>query len=362
MEVKNTVPKLRIKSAIVCASIGLLLSNNAFAQQDPYYTHYNFVRQMYNPAVVGYDGKWCAYGISHSQYVGLQDRTPEYTTPNNSISGPVGGMGPRTNGLGIAAPLGKFNRELGESKNFGGVGLVAYTDNLGYEKNTVIRGQFAYRKVFASGNTLAFGADVGFHTKSLNGSQLRAIDANDPFIPSGTVSDGKLTTTFGAFYTNKNFNNLHIGLSSTNLAPQTYSYGDNGLVKTQTARHYYLLGAMQFDNFLGNPSLALHPSVLLKYNSVLQADANALVEYMETFSGGLGYRSITDALSLMIGYKVKGIRIGYSYDITLSRLQRVSNGTHEICINYCWIITPPPPPPVIPILSPRTLDRENSRW
>jgi hypothetical protein len=34
--------------------------------------------------------------------------------------------------------------------------------------------------------------------------------------------------------------------------------------------------------------------------------------------------------------------VGYSYDITIGRLSKISNGTHEIALKFCYI-------PIIPI-------------
>ncbi len=355
---KRILPFKQLKKAIGACAI-LALSSQVYGQQDPYFTHYTFVRQLYNPAVVGIDGRWCAFGIGHMQYIGLEDRTPEYTTPTQTLQGPPQrGVGPKTNGAGIAIPLSKYNKATQSPDNFGGIGLTIYDDQLGYEQNLNIRGQFAYRKYFQPGVSLSIGIEGGFLQKSIIGSKLRYIDPNDPFIPTTDESDGKFTGSFGLFYQNEGLNKLHVGLSSTNLVPQIYRYGLNSSVSTITSRHYYALAGMEFGNFMNNPLLTFHPSILLKYNAVLQADATALVEFMETMSGGVGYRSVTDAFSFLFGYKVKGIRIGASYDITLSRLNRVSAGTVELCLNYCWDVIPKEPT-VIPIINPRVGDRES---
>jgi type IX secretion system PorP/SprF family membrane protein len=338
-----------------------LIAGKLMAQQDPYFTHYNFVRPLYNPAAIGLDGKWCAFGINHNQYMGLQDRTPVYSTPNNPALGEAGvvrGVGPKTNGVGVSVPLNKFNKQTQEVSNFGGVGLVVYNDRIGYETNNLVKGQFAYRMNVGLDGTLAFGVDVGYLQKGLDGAKLRAIHPGDPFIPTNKETDGGLTAAFGAFYTNKSLNNLHVGLSSTNLVPAEYRFGDNGSVYSKTARHYYALAGMEIPNFMGNPELTLLPSALIKYNAKVQIDGTAIVEYMDQISGGLGYRSITDALSVMMGYKFEGIRVGLSYDITLSRLNQVSRGTFELCLNYCWEVVPKTPPPPYGLLTPRVIDRE----
>jgi hypothetical protein len=35
------------------------------------------------------------------------------------------------------------------------------------------------------------------------------------------------------------------------------------------------------------------------------------------------------------------LRIGYSYDVTTSKLKNYSSGSHEIMLNYCFMIVKP---------------------
>jgi type IX secretion system PorP/SprF family membrane protein len=57
---------------------------------------------------------------------------------------------------------------------------------------------------------------------------------------------------------------------------------------------------------------------------------------------GLWYRGIPfigkdprgDAISFLVGYKMEGIRVGYSYDFTISKLVSSTGGSHEISLAY----------------------------
>jgi hypothetical protein len=68
-----------------------------------------------------------------------------------------------------------------------------------------------------------------------------------------------------------------------------------------------------------------------------QVDINVTTLFAKTFRGGLAFRQwgTSDALSVLLGYETGNIKFGYSYDITLSNVQKVSNGTHEIFVRYC---------------------------
>ena len=89
-------------------------------------------------------------------------------------------------------------------------------------------------------------------------------------------------------------------------------------------------------------NMTLEPAILLKYGLFNkgyrpQIDLNMTALFAQTFRGGLAFRQwgTSDALSILLGYQKGPLQIGYSYDITLSNVQVVSNGTHEILVKYC---------------------------
>jgi hypothetical protein len=66
----------------------------------------------------------------------------------------------------------------------------------------------------------------------------------------------------------------------------------------------------------------------------VQADINLRGIYNNLVWLGASYRT-TDAVSVMAGVIIKDfIEVGYSYDITTSNLNTVSNGAHEVMLNY----------------------------
>ncbi len=134
-----------------------------------------------------------------------------------------------------------------------------------------------------------------------------------------------------------------------------------------TTQNLYVSGGLKMEQFLGNPSLRLEPAFLLK--SAMgenggfikpELDLQGMVTYNDLYAAGLNLRSYIagmDALSIMIGYyppipgnaagQQQTLRVGYSYDITLSRINRASYGTHELQVNYCFNFTLPDRPPKI---------------
>ncbi|MEZ4739977.1 MAG: type IX secretion system membrane protein PorP/SprF [Flavobacteriales bacterium] len=67
---------------------------------------------------------------------------------------------------------------------------------------------------------------------------------------------------------------------------------------------------------------------------------------MEPFFAGLWYRGLpvfkkyalgymnNDAIAVLVGTIIEDLRIGYSYDITISRLATAGGGAHGITIGY----------------------------
>ena len=55
-----------------------------------------------------------------------------------------------------------------------------------------------------------------------------------------------------------------------------------------------------------------------------------------------GYQN-NDAIALMIGGEFKAFKIGYSYDITISRLATNTTGSHEVSLIYNWAGKDAPP-------------------
>jgi len=63
-------------------------------------------------------------------------------------------------------------------------------------------------------------------------------------------------------------------------------------------------------------------------------DVNIKANYKNQLWGGLSYRT-NDALVIIAGYNIKEkINVSYSYDVTLSKINSYSAGSHEIVVGY----------------------------
>ncbi len=354
----------RLKFLTILFSFGLFFA--ADAQQDPHYTHWRFNKLSYNPAFAGYGNKHCVSAVARRMWLSFNDESALYNTesikPTNELTR---GIGPETNTITYGGILYGFDKRGDDGiKDHSINGMFMYSgDNIAYEKNTYLKIGLAGNYEFSSGSSIRVGANYTSLSKALNGTKLRAHDPNDPLIPSANVSQSVGTVDVGLYYTNPNLNDLWVGLSSTHLNTAQFTFASFNVT---TARHAYLMAGMKFNDFLGNPLLTFDPAVLVKTgirNSPVtpQVDLNAMVTYNNMFSGGLNLRGqLTgmDATCIMLGYyppltnmginNSSGagttLRVGYSYDITMNRVRKVSDGSHEIQINVCFPITIPVAP------------------
>ncbi len=146
----------------------------------------------------------------------------------------------------------------------------------------------------------------------------------DPLLPVN-FSENILTSNFGITYKAKR---LTLGLSSTKLVSVNLS--DD---KYSLARHFYLNGSYDINL---SENFSLKPQFLIRTDLIFSAiDINVLAFYKKKFWLGISARN-TETLCFMGGIDIKEkYRIGYSNDITFSKLNNgKTGGTHEIFLGF----------------------------
>ncbi|MCC6181838.1 MAG: type IX secretion system membrane protein PorP/SprF [Bacteroidia bacterium] len=305
------------------------ITSVSFAQQDPQFTQFMHNKLIYNPGYAGTSEAICANVLYRQQWVNFPGA-------------------PKTGLLSFDMPIGQLPLA---------VGLNVMSDQIGFSKTLFARLALAYNRHIGAG-VLGIGIDGGVLQQQFNGNWITPDGnlAQDNSIPNYTSQNGvsgtpgttanlnKLTYDlgFGAFYSIAN--KMYVGLSSTHLAAQDIKAGGAGNVKYALARHYYIVGGYTFDL---TQEHAIQPNIKVKSDAAsTQLDVNLSYIYNKALSIGVTYR-LQDAIAPMVGYKfnqgaMKGFRLGYSYDLTLSKIKGYSSGTHEIFIGYCFKTSKPP--------------------
>jgi type IX secretion system PorP/SprF family membrane protein len=279
------------------------------AQYDAMFTNYMWNEMFINPGYAGSREAISAVGLLRDQWVGI-DGAP--TTQTLTLHGPV------------------MQRQAG-------LGFSAMHESIGITKQTYMMGTFAYRFPLGAGK-LSMGLSLGVLNKrdlltDVTTDQAADINfaANSPLF---TMPNG----SFGLYYYTDKY---YIGMSVPRLINNRI-VADVGTIEAKNTfdpqnLHYFLTGGYVFNV---SSDIKLRPTLLLKtvYGAPLEADITLSALFREFLWTGLAWRS-GDAASLLIGLQINpNLRVGYSYDYTLTQLQKINSGSHEICVGYdFWI-------------------------
>jgi type IX secretion system PorP/SprF family membrane protein len=225
----------------------------------------------------------------------------------------------------------------------GGIGVLASYDEQGV--NTITTSTlglvYSYHVKITRKFSVMFGAQASYYFKSLNTDKLTFGDMIDPkkgFIYStmdfpaqqtGTINRSFFDASAGVLGYSKNF---YVGFSAHHL-----NQPDETLINGDSKLPMRLTGHLGTDIPLGKKSkyestTSISPNIIYQYqNGFQEINIGTYVKY-NNFTAGVWYRN-SDAFILLLGINTGTFKLGYSYDITISKLNnRVSSGSHEISL------------------------------
>ncbi|MEA2043602.1 MAG: type IX secretion system membrane protein PorP/SprF [Bacteroidota bacterium] len=292
---------MKYLSSLLLILISVIVVN---AQQDPQFAHNMYNNAYTNPAYAGTDGGICAHVINRQQWVGFEG------APNTTV----------------ASVTGAFNIFNIPS----GVGISILDDRIGNLQNFQIKLSYAYRKRVGAG-TLSFGMEAGLLNKNLDGQWDPPESPDDPQIPQDVKS--KMVPDLGVGFFYNLTNQFYLGASVSHVHQPKIEYTD--AAASLLRRHYYATAG--YNHRLFNSPIELKPSVFVKFDGTqLQYSINMTALYNKKFWLGVSYRD-KDAISPMAGVQLlNGLRVGYSYELSLSKMITASGGSHEVFIGYCF--------------------------
>lgn len=288
----------------------LIVNLAAFSQQDPQFTNNMYYKLGVNPGYAGTEGTINGIIMNRYQWSG-------------------GEGAPVTLVFSADAAIDAFGAP-------GGIGLNIVSDKLGYFNFSKVNLNYAYHKTVGLGK-LGIGLSLGVVNSEINPDKWVSTDdvlngteggTGDPWIPQTEASQLGLDLGAGLFLSS---NKYYIGASVTHLNQASVKYDE--VENYFWARHYYLTGGYNIK--MSDPLFELRPSFLFKTDLAgWQLDLNTNIVYNDRFWGGLTYR-VQDAVALLMGMEMEnGLRFGYSFDLTISKLASYGYGSHEIFISY----------------------------
>ncbi|TAE39889.1 MAG: type IX secretion system membrane protein PorP/SprF [Sphingobacteriales bacterium] len=314
------------KKNILIILISIAGYKTASGQQNIQFTQYMFNALSVNPAYAGYKEEWFIQSGLRTQWVGINGA-------------------PKTGSLSIDGIIDPENKKMG-------IGLQLTGDKLGPQSSVSGYLNYAYRLQLDAFDTkrLSFGLGVGVTNYSLDGGILNSVIKNDPSVPASQFSNFVPDARMGVYYNTSKF---YAGVSLTDL----FSGGiGNNIVDINSITYNNIKRRRNLYLIVGtlhslNEELKLRPSVLVKedFRGPTSVDINTMFIFKDKFWVGASYRTglniksekYSQGQSLSSLNAVSGVlqlfvtdelRVGYSYDYTLSGLSNQQSGAHELTI------------------------------
>lgn len=228
---------------------------------------------------------------------------------------------------------------------YGGIGLLVMTDNAasGTLKTTRIAATYAYHQQVTRKFSLNFGAEAAYFQKSLDWNKLTFGDQIDPrrgFVyqtndtpRGGTASNIDISAGvigysdryfFGlaAHHLNEPNESLLKNADGANLPMRITAHGGAIIPLDGPATGRY----SKSNDFIS-------PNILFTQQANFQQLNMGLYVKKGNLTGGVWYRN-KDAFILSFGVESDYIKIGYSYDVTVSKLGMATAGSHEVSLGF----------------------------
>lgn len=302
--------KTTIKLNLLVLSIILSTTVKLQAQFDYLFTQYMFNETFINPAYAGSKEAMSATLLHRQQWVSFAGRP---VTTSFSLHGPL------------------MNNKMG-------LGISILNEKIGVLNHNLAYLNYAYRLKTGDKGTLAFGLMAGIHHQINKFNEVKT--NNDGTVdPQFSNTASTIAPNFGTglYYHTKTF---YTGLSIPRMIDDKVKFATNGAVQLSTKvepanfHYYYTVGNV----FTLNSNLKLKAQAMLKavQNAPLQFDVNANFLIKDMIWAGASYRT-GSAVSIIGGIQLNSqFMAGYAFDYTLNKIQKYSNGTHEIVLNYLF--------------------------
>ena len=287
----------------ILALTGLLIGSCLYGQHTPLTSQYLFNGLVINPAYAGSRDALAANLTYRHQWVGFEGA-------------------PVTQMLSVHAPIGR--RKLG-------LGLLVYNDRIGVSQETGLFSNYAYRIRFRKGK-LAFGLGAGFTMLRSQWSSVALQQTNDLSFATDTRSAFRPNFSTGAFYHHKKW---FAGVSMPFLILHRYTSGNEGWTLTESKADLQPMATGGYV-FELTPELKLKPSTLIRYrtSSGVQADLSTNLILKDRIWIGASYRTGDAFVASLEVLPTAQWRLGYAYDLGLSRLASYHQGSHDIMVQY----------------------------
>ena len=287
----------------------LLSLSEVAAQQDARYSQYMFNGLVLNPGYAGSAETTCLAAIFRQQWVAIEGA-------------------PRTVSLSGHTSLGRYDKI--------GLGGFAEYDEIGVHQRLRAYASYAYR-LRLGGGKLGVGVQGGLLYMRSDWSEItpeEVVSNPDPVFAGGDVISVLPNFGLGLHYQTRRY---FVGASVPHLLNNKFEKGVEKLARQ--ARHYMITSGIIVP--VGN-FLKIKPSFLVKMipgQAPTQVDANLSFLLKEKLWLGSSFRFqnqfVPESIDFIASFQMpNGLRLGYAYDLTLTRLSNYTSGSHEIMLGF----------------------------
>ena len=289
-------------SCLVGMILSLSLSNSLFAQQLPLYSEYMFNTFEINPAYAGARDAIQITSMFRKQWTGFK------TAPQSTF-------------LSVDMPI--------PGKRVGlGVKIVDDRDEI--TKTVGAQAAYAYKVPVGEYSTLAFGLQAGVMNFQSDFTKVDVIDPNDPSF-SQIINSSKANFGTGIFFNTESF---YVGVSVPNLIRHNLRKSNPGNFSDikQNMHIFFNTGYV----FRLTNDFVFKPSVLVRglVGSPVSVDVNANLWIADMVSFGTSYRNNSALVGIINLRVLPELYLGYAYDHSISRLNIIAKGSHEVILKY----------------------------
>lgn len=215
----------------------------------------------------------------------------------------------------------------------GGIGILATSDRAGDGTLTTnrISGMYSYQLNVNREFSMKFGLEGTYHQKSLDWSKLtfgdmidrrRGFVWNTNEIPVSNRAQAVDVSAGVLGYSKRYF----FGFAAHHITQPEEGFITKTNVKLPIKFTGHAGAMIPLEK--GNETF-ISPNILYQRQQDFQQLNLGLYFVKNKIVGGLWYRN-QDAFIVLIGLQTKNFKVGYSYDVTVSKLANVSAGSHEV--------------------------------
>lgn len=281
----------------------VFITGSSMAQQKVQFTQYMFNGLVINPAYAGAEEALSLTFIQRSQWTGIEN------APNTqTFSG----------------------HTLFKNKHVG-LGLTLINDKIGVHRNFNASANYAYHVKIKEETYLSFGLQGGVHSRKSDYTSLLGTVSNDPKLYNPYISHTFFDVGMGVYLRSNRF---HLGVSAPELIPEKISINDTLSIRMSKVNYFV------FSKYRATltENIDLEPSLMIKYFSgvPLSFDLNMNLIFRKVLTIGASYRKRESIDFLLKCQVTPQLQFGYAYDYPIGDIARLTNGSHEIMVNYLF--------------------------